>query len=982
MSRIPLFALAAVLVAAPKPAWSQYRPDTTKTRAEKARERLRALGPIIEPDTARQDSAAEGPARLPPQIRVRGDRLPRAQGGLMAEGLSGVPRDSLMLELLRLQDYLPTEYKGGTARYDADSSRLELRGTAEVVQQGQRITADTSLIYYDKRDFACAYGSPVVSGAGVDSPVRSDSLCYDIGRKVGVARGAQTEVSQGAIWYVSGDLVTIENDVYSHDAIFTDCSLDHPHYHFAAGKMKVIRNNVLVARDVTLRFGDVPVFWLPFFMQSLSQGRRSGILMPRFGINDIARNSARYARRIEDVGFYWAISDHMGGELAMGWQSQNFTALRGSFDYRFTRQFFDGAFTLQRYWKSEGGRDLTLSSTNSWQPDERTSMNANISYTTSTQFIRERSLDPRELNRSIMSTISLNRRFDWGSVAMGASRTQFLSDNSVRQKLPGLTLNLAPITLFSGATWSATANATQERHDIDEIESEPNVQDSRNFTGGITNTFTLGKFSLGQSFSVTDRETEERMFAPDDSIDNLPALWERDANWNASLSFTQRLIGTSTISPGISMSGDLKRDSLDGAMITGPTRINLNASLNTDVFGFFPGLGPFQAIRHRLSPNISYNWSPEPTVNARQQRLFLVSQIQEQNRITIGLNQTFEAKYKPGREPRPSAAPRRPTLADSLAALPASVRAALPDSLRVIADSAYAKMVGDSLLAARDTLSGPKRRQTGEKMTLLSISTSALVYDFIRAREDGQGLQTIDIDNNVQSDLLRGFQVSLGHSLFRTVSVTPTAPDPQDPSAPPLPSETRREFAPHLSRISTGFSISSDSRIARLLGLGPRQPRPAPDTTPTPAEDQPGAGPAIDRTQAEQGLIGTGRRNLESAPTAPVGTWSASINYSLFRPRPEEVESSANNMLTGNLSFQPTVNWSLTWNTGYSFTERKFTDHALTLTRRLHDFDANFDFYKAQNGNFSFQFRVHLRANPDLKLDYEQRDIPALNRGR
>jgi hypothetical protein len=46
----------------------------------------------------------------------------------------------------------------------------------------------------------------------------------------------------------------------------------------------------------------------------------------------------------------------------------------------------------------------------------------------------------------------------------------------------------------------------------------------------------------------------------------------------------------------------------------------------------------------------------------------------------------------------------------------------------------------------------------------------------------------------------------------------------------------------------------------------------------------------------------------------------------------------------------------------------------------LHDWDANFDFVKAQNGNFSFQFRVHLRANPDIKLDYSQSDRPTFGR--
>jgi hypothetical protein len=78
-------------------------------------------------------------------------------------------------------------------------------------------------------------------------------------------------------------------------------------------------------------------------------------------------------------------------------------------------------------------------------------------------------------------------------------------------------------------------------------------------------------------------------------------------------------------------------------------------------------------------------------------------------------------------------------------------------------------------------------------------------------------------------------------------------------------------------------------------------------------------------------------------------------------------------MVLANVMFQPTQSWNVSWNTGYSFTESKFTDHMLTLTRMLHDWDANFDFVKAQNGNFSFQFRVALRANQDIKFDYQQR---------
>jgi hypothetical protein len=126
-------------------------------------------------------------------------------------------------------------------------------------------------------------------------------------------------------------------------------------------------------------------------------------------------------------------------------------------------------------------------------------------------------------------------------------------------------------------------------------------------------------------------------------------------------------------------------------------------------------------------------------------------------------------------------------------------------------------------------------------------------------------------------------------------------------------------------------------------------------------------------------MVGTSRRDEIGSPRGAVGTWNASFNYTLFRPR-NAAAGQTNQMVTSNFSFQPTENWTVRWSTGYSVTTKEFTDHVLTLTRRLHDWDANFDFLKAQNGNFSFQFRVHLRANPDVKLDYSQNDVRTLSR--
>jgi hypothetical protein len=106
------------------------------------------------------------------------------------------------------------------------------------------------------------------------------------------------------------------------------------------------------------------------------------------------------------------------------------------------------------------------------------------------------------------------------------------------------------------------------------------------------------------------------------------------------------------------------------------------------------------------------------------------------------------------------------------------------------------------------------------------------------------------------------------------------------------------------------------------------------------------------------------------------GGWRASLNYTLQRSR-AGTGGAESQLLSGNLSFEPTEKWSVRWSTAYSFTDGEFANHVLTLSRDLHRWTANFDFIKAQNGNFAMQFRVQLRDNQDLKLDYDQRSGPS-----
>lgn len=898
------------------------RPKTTR---EVVMSRLRTLNQAEVRDTTVRDTTL----RQPGAVTAKRPNQPAVD----------FPTDSVMRELMKLGEYAVTQYRGSAAQFRADSDQLIIYGKADekagVVREGETMTADSLLTFDEQTSIACGYGKPVLTGDATDAPLESRVVCYNTRAKIGVAMGARTQVSEGANWIVTGDLYTKGNDAYTHNAKFTDCSLEIPHYHFSAKEVKVSNRNVLVARNVTLNFGDVPVFWLPFMMQSLKQGRRTGILMPEFSVNDIVRRNSSYNRRISNVGFYWAISDKLGSRLALDWFSNNYTAVEGSFDYNLPNQFIQGGATFKRFWEASGGKQFTLAANHSWQPNERTNVAIDAQYATSSAFIQQRSYDPRELRRSIISNAGVNRRFNWGSVSTQASRTHYLTDDKIDYTLPSVGVTFSTVTLFpatgathwfSNATWTSSAQLRRTATDYKKSDFDPS-----GLTGNVNSTFTIGSLSWSQSFDATNNRAAHLVHG--DST--LTA--DQRMTWRSSLNFQQRLIGTTTFTPGISIVQDMLRtDTLaNNKLFTAPLRLDANAALKMDMFGFWPGIGPMTKLRHRFSPNITYSYSPSAAISAQdslKQKIFGRANVREQNRISIGLSQTIEGKYK---EEEKRAGQR----ADSAAVDSTSV-----DPTK------------------------PRRLPQARKVTILSLNTDAVVYDFVAARDSLHlGVQTTQISNSINSDLLRGLQLTVTHELFKPRSV----PD----GATLLAGE--RQFSPHLSRVSASFSLSNNSWLFKFFGIGKQHDAPpatGSQETPVSGNAQGGIQPT-NAARPEYGLIGNRANETGPPPRGPLGSWNASFNLTLERPRADAIGTGqrGNQMVTTTFTFQPTQQWNVNWNTGYSFTDKSFTDHILTFTRQMHDWDANFDFIKAQNGNFSFQFRVKLRANPDIKFDYNQR---------
>lgn len=892
--------------------------------ADALRERLRRQAP-------RQTEQGERPLpELPPRNRLPEVARPSIAPVSPPRGATAQP-DSVMEALRRLDGYTVTTYSGGSAEFDADSGSVDLGGAATLEREGQVIEADSLLTFDRESGVVCGYGSPVLSGEG--QPINSDQICYDTERRLGMALGARTEFSQGATWFVHGERVFTagSNAIYSAGAEFTTCDLDVPHYHFRAARFKMLNDEIMVARDVTLNFGEVPVFWLPFLVQSLRQGRRSGLLTPSFGVSDIVQTSSRHTREVRNLGVFWAINDYMGSELALDWRSSQWLALRGRFDYRWSRQFLQGYVNAQQYFREGGRRDLTLRSDNGWQPGERTQVRIGGQYASSNDFVQQNTYDPNELNRVLQSDGFVTHRFEnGGNVSLGASRKQEILADRVTTTLPGLNVTLPAITLASprigglprDVVWTTSGRYESTSVDNDELGSPlATARDTRTQGAGLTSNIRFGNLSFAQSVTGRDAGVDAKPAVPVEEGDSLTtplaATTTRSLDWNASVNYRQELIGSLRITPSLSVGGGvLESPRTRDEALSKPVTMNFGAAVEADLFGFWPGVGTFERFRHRISPRIAYNFRPEPTQTAFQDSVFGET-TRATNALQISFSQTFEGK-RPVEES-----------ADSVAA-PAS-----DDEAR----------------------SGEPRRLPGQQpVRLLSITTSAIAYDFERASRGEDGLTTTSISNSIASDLLRNLSLNVTHSLFRPIDGSEaTAAD--------------RAFDLHLERVNARFGVSGESWLFRWLRIGGE------------SETETASEAALDTVDTDQllpestrGMVpgaGSSRGMQGMGRVGSTGSWRADFDYSLQRPR--DPLQDQNQMVSASMAFQPTANWSVGWQTGYSISDSEFQNNALTLTRALHRWQADFRVLRAQNGNFSFEFEARLSDLPDLRIPYDQR---------
>lgn len=906
---ILLFALAVV----PRPLSGQ-QPDTTRGRPPGV-DSTAVAGRPLDTAAARRLGLPSGPTRSFPAP------------------------DAVLDSLLKLTGYRVTQYVADTLLLlGGESETIVLRGEAFVDRDGTKLEADS--VHY--RQASCrldASGSPRLFDQG--TVLIGEGMRYDTCIKRGSVSEALTDFQQGgATWIMRGDLAVDSGStrLYGARSKITSDERPVPGYHFATGEVKWLNKSVMVARPVVLYVRDVPILWLPFIFQDIRPGRRSGILVPRFGLNDLVRPTRGYRRHVSNIGYYFVLNDYIDVLTSADWFSGTSFSARGQLHYRWLDRFVQGGLSYSRLTQLDATAHSDQILWNHNQSfNNRTRFAASVNYATSAQVVQRNTIDPFLTTAQLSSSANFDKRFSWGTFNLGGSLSQNLSNNLQQQNLPRVSITPAPIDLASWITWSPgfSFSNTQTFHNVSPtrlltpgsgggVDTTTIRFDTRSTDIAIGTPLRVGRWNWSNSVSIMDRASNQRVeFVIPDAADSTvlhrivyDRTFETRVDWNTGINLPQLLSGTWRLQPGVSIVNKtsagpfmLRNQFTGGRFLQQGKRLQFSVGAAPTFFGFFPAVGPFARIRHSFSPLISYQYAPGAKVATEFARALdptgrtLNARSDPQQTITLGLQQNFEAKFK---------------------------------------------------TPAEDTSSVPR------KIRLLGISTSSVSYNFEQAKQPGRvGWQTQSLSNTFASDLLPGFNLQITHDLWNgQVGLAST------------------RFDPFLQSLSASFGIGPRTlgAIGSLFGLGPKSPPPDPQ----PPAGVPGTPPPP--PGGTPGPRGFGGYRSYGAGSGGGRGFNLNVQFSSQRTREDTLGAAVSGaglqggrqQMSLNMSFSPTKNWSASWNTLYDFDTRRFGQHYVRLERDLHRWHASFSFSRTASGNFAFNFYVALLDQPDIKFDYDQ----------
>ncbi len=592
-------------------------------------------------DSVLADSTAEA---APGDSAVSIPEVADISDSLSADSLPVTVSDSALATDSLVAEGSPEDsihYRGRFLEYFAKDRIIRVSGDARV-RQGQVELEAAEIDYNIPRRI-------VLAQARVDTIQTSDSgiadtiltplalkdgseqiygskLVFNVDTKQGLIEDATTQYEQA--YYRGRDLFKEEEKVfYVENGRLTSCELNEPHFHFRSEKMKLIHNDRVIARPVLFYVETLPVFIIPYYVFPLKRGRHSGILPVRLG------NFEQGNRFIGNLGYYWAASEYWDVEASFDYYENAGVNFNTSLRYN-KRYGFRGGLSAS-YARNREEQATGETRSNDWwiRGNHQQTLPYDVDFGADWQFVSGSNYtdlyvtDPQQrLNRSIRSKANFRKQFGKASLSLSFEHTDNIDSRSRYSSLPRGALTLPSFHPFGSGK---------------EVDGKT-----------VKNWYNEFYVSYRNSFAIYT------------SRDSLPGGGSTGKDYayishRSSISSPQKLFTYLTLNPGVDATEtwyyimDTDQARTAGIPANRPYRrgsISAGVRSNTDVYGTFPvNVFGLMALRHVMSPSVSFNWAPAITKNDHVRAFTGIGGGGgQQLSLGFGLRHLFQAKVKSG----------------------------------------------------------------------------------------------------------------------------------------------------------------------------------------------------------------------------------------------------------------------------------------------------------------------------------------------
>ena len=529
---------------------------------------------------------------------------------------------------------LPIIYKANKIQYQLMNNESDLFGNVSINHDGTNLDAGFVNVNWQnnmlealgraKEDTISDLFHPIISEDSRE-PMTGKTMMYNLKTRKGRITQGQTKADDG---FYSGKKIRNESErvFLIENSAYTTCDLDTSHFHFQSKMMKIIQNDVVIARPIILHLGQIPVFGLPFGIFPHKGGQRhSGWIMPGYGDN---KNRGQY---IQGLGYYWVPSEYWDSKFLLGFGDKQGATFRIDTQYHIRYKFRGNLNFFNRQYLSGTNDILNLpdnrnsSSSIKWthkhELRNNQSLNANVTYSTSGEYNKKFGQNEADrMNQKAISNVSYSKRWPKSKISFSAiyySNIDLLikdkvnpeSNFYVEPKKEGTEINISNITF-------------------------PKFSFRRAQTNLFPTSATKKKWynTIGWNYGLTF-ENRNRDYYQSVESESMIFDWNKDSVSNekkdawihtSSINAPQKLFKHISINPSINIKSiwvnqtkvgvwkDSTIEKYDQSGFAARTTGSFSINGNTKIYGLFPiPFGPVKTIRHVMSPSIGFSWTPD-----------------------------------------------------------------------------------------------------------------------------------------------------------------------------------------------------------------------------------------------------------------------------------------------------------------------------------------------------------------------------------